>query len=386
MKVAILSPYPTFPFREEKDWVKPTFENNATWTVQLANFLSRIPDTEVHVVTESEEITCSKELRAGNLILHFVKSPAHFKTLTLWQFDRMRLHRVLRDIRPDIVHGQGIESQYGYATVTAPYPYVLTIHGLSMLSNKALNLPLFSRPRLVELFERYCLHKVRNVIVINPFITEFLKLTPPRYNLFPIPNAIGEHFFNAPPAPRESHLLLAIGYVDRLKAHDVLAQAMAQLRQRQVACRAIIAGPLIASDYLTALRQYVHDQQLDVEFPGFVPPDQLLPLLLRCTILVHPSRHDNSPVALGEAMATGAPVVASRVGGIPNIVRDGDTGMLFESENATELADKLQHLLENKSARDQLAGRGREFAVNTYHPSRVAALTRAVYQGILSGK
>jgi glycosyltransferase involved in cell wall biosynthesis len=261
---------------------------------------------------------------------------------------------------------------------------VLTIHGLSKLSNRVLDLPLFSRARLVQLFEWYCLCKARHIIVINPFITECLGLTSPRYKLFPIPNAVGEHFFAAPAESREPHLLLAIGYVDRLKAHDILAQSMALLGQRKVACRAIIAGPLVEGEYLGALQQYVRDQQLDIEFAGFVPPEKLLSLLLRCTILVHPSRHDNSPVVLGEAMATGTPVVASRVGGIPNIVEDNETGLLFSSENASELADKLQHLLEDRAARERLAERGREFARNTYHPSQVAALTRAAYQEILS--
>ena len=384
MKVAILSPYPTFPFARELGCEKVSYANNATWTVALVKRLAEIPDTEIHVLTESDDIPRSKNISVGSGVIHFIKSPAKFKTLTFWQFDRLRLHRVLDEIQPDIVHGQGIESQYGYAAVTARYPFVLTIHGLSKLSNRVLDIPWFSRVRLVELFEWYCLRKARNIIVINPFIVEVLGLKSSRYNLFAIPNAIGERYFDAPPDPREEDLLLAIGYADRLKAHDVLAQAMALLRQRKVACRAMIVGPLTEGEYLTSLQKYIRDEDLDIQFAGYLPSEKLLPLLQRCTVLVHPSRHDNSPVSLGEAMATGTPVVASRVGGIPNIIRDNETGLLFDSENAVQLADKLQYLLENKAARHQLAESGREFARKTYHPSQVAALTRAAYQEILS--
>jgi glycosyltransferase involved in cell wall biosynthesis len=384
MKVAILSPYPTFPFAQQLGCQKVSYGNNATWTVSLAQWLAKMPDTEVHVLTESDDIPCSKNISAEGAIIHFIKVPARFKTLTLWQFDRLRLHRILDEIRPDIVHGQGIESQYGYAAVTARYPCILTIHGLSKLSNRVLDIPWLSRVRLVELFEWYCMRKARNIIVINPFIAEVLGLTSSRYNLFTIPNAIGERYFAAPSEPREDNLLLSIGYTDRLKAHDVLARAMALLRQRKVACRAIIAGPLNEGEFLESLRKYIRDESLDIQFAGYMSSEKLLPLLLRCTALVHPSRHDNSPVALGEAMATGTPVVASRVGGIPNIIQDNVTGLLFDSEDAVQLADKLQYLLENKPARHQLAENGREFARKTYHPSHVAALTRAAYQEILS--
>lgn len=385
MKVAILSPYPTFPFAWELGLEKVSYGNNATWTVNLVKSLAEIPDTEVHVLTESDDIPRSKNISVGNATIHFIKSPPKFKTLTFWQLDRLRLHRVLDEIRPDIIHGQGIESQYGYAAVTARYPYVLTIHGLSKLSNRVLDIPLISRVRLVELFEWYCMRKARNIIVINPFIVEVLGLTSQRYKLFPIPNAIGERYFDAVPEPREENLLLAIGYVDRLKAHDVLARAMTLLRERKVACRAMIVGPLNEGKFLESLRKYIRDENLDIQFAGYMPSENLLPLLQRCTALVHPSRHDNSPVSLGEAMACGTPVVASRVGGIPNIIHDNETGLLFDSENAVQLADKLQWLLENKGARGQLAENGREFARKMFHPREVAALTHAAYREILSG-
>ena len=171
MKVAILSPYPTFPFAHGS-WVAKKFlyGNNATWTVSLAQWLAKIPDTEVHVLTESDDIPRSKNIAVEGAVIHFIKVPARFKTLTFWQFDRLRLHRILDEIRPDIVHGQGIESQYGYAAVTAHYPCILTIHGLSKLSNRGAGYsPGSGRVRLVELFEWYCMRKVRNIIVINPF-------------------------------------------------------------------------------------------------------------------------------------------------------------------------------------------------------------------------
>jgi glycosyltransferase involved in cell wall biosynthesis len=383
MKIAILSPYPTFPFTQQLGCASGSFNNNATWTVTLAEHLAKLPGCEVHVVTETEEIQCSKTICADNVTIHFLKSPARFNTFTLWQFDRRRLHRVLEDIRPDIVHGQGIETQYGYSTVTSKFPFVITIHGLAKLSNPALHTPWLSRNKAVELFESYCLRKARNIIVINLFIAEFLRLIESRYRLFKIPNPVGEDFFVSTGDAREENLILSIGYVDRLKAHDVLIRALALLRRRGVTCRAVIIGPQPDARYFSSLSEYIREQKIDVEFTGFIPPEKLLPLLRRCTVLVHPSRHDNSPMSICEAMACGMPVVASRVGGVGHLVEDGKTGLLFEAANPSELADQLERLLPDAPLRKHMGARARE-AAQLFHPVRVAEQTRQAYGSVLN--
>ena len=157
-----------------------------------------------------------------------------------------------------------------------------------------------SRPRLVELFESFCLKKARDIVVINPFIAEYLRLSPERYRLFLIPNPVAEQFFEKSSVAREPGLLLSVGWVDRLKAHDVLLRALALLRQRGVEARAVIAGPLLPCEYLTALQRYVNAEHLNVEFTNFLAPEQLADRLRRCVVLVQPSRHDNSSLYEGQ--------------------------------------------------------------------------------------
>jgi glycosyltransferase involved in cell wall biosynthesis len=386
MKVAILSPYPTFPFHDQLGCLSTSHENNATWTVALANHLAKLEDTEVHVITEVDDISCSKTIFCDGVNLHFISAPSKYKTLTLWWFDRSRLLRVLATIRPDIVHGQGMENQYGLVAVRSKWPHLLTIHGIPRLSNDSRNRGLFERERIVEALAAFCLKSARQIVVINPFVAECLGLSEERYRLFPIANALSRQFFEAEPRTREPDLILAIGSVDRLKAHDVLLRAMALLRQRRVPARIVIAGPIIESAYLNALRLFIHEEKLEVQFTDFLPPEEIRSLLQRCTVLVHPSRHESSPMSVCEAMALGTPVVGARVGGIPYIIRDQVTGLLFQSGNASELADKIQYLLENESARCQLGEAGRKYALETHHPDRVAQLTRAAYEQILKGK
>src|SRR5436309_12520669 len=233
MKVAILSPYPTFPFQSELGCAAISYENNATWTVALADHLAKLPATEVHVLTESTDIARSQTITRDGVSVHYLKAPERFKTLSFWQLDRRRLHAALHDIHPDLVHGEGLENQYGYAAVTCRYPHVLTIHGIPRLANVSLGFRSWSGQGfygwILEHFERLCLDRARNLIVINPFVAECYRLNAERYRLFSIPNAIGPHFFSAPPQPRAPATLLTVGAIDRRKAHDVLLRAVARL-------------------------------------------------------------------------------------------------------------------------------------------------------------
>ena len=112
-----------------------------------------------------------------------------------------------------------------------------------------------------------------------------------------------------------------------------------------------------------------------MQFAGFQTPGEILLLLQRCTMLVHPSRHENSPMAICEAMAVGTPVIASRVGGVPNLLGDGANGLLVQRGNASELADRIKYLLEDEPARNALGAARRKYALETHHPDRVAQLT-----------
>jgi len=383
MRIAILSPYPTFPFQHDLGCRALSFENNATWTVALAHALAQIPDTEVHVLTEATDITHSRIITTDNTHLHFIKAPDRFKTLTLWRFDRYRLHRALAEIQPDLVHGQGLENQYGYAAVTAPYPHLLTIHGLPRLANIAQQHRFLSRGRLTQFLSNRTLRLARNIVVINPFVTECLPLATPTRRLFPIPNAIAVSFFNSAPIAREPNLILSIGWLDRRKAPDILLRALALLKQRGLNPKAVIAGPPADPRFLAGLRQFAATEKLSVEFPGFVTPAQVESLLKRCTLLVSPARHETAPMVIAEALALGTPVIASAVGGCPHMIRPGVTGQLFQSENFTELADKIHDLLTHPATREQLSAAARHEAAQTYHPNLIAQQTRAAYAAIL---
>ena len=117
---------------------------------------------------------------------------------------------------------------------------------------------------------------------------------------------------------------------------------------------------------------------VDARFHGFVT-DMREPLA-GLDVLVQPSRADNLPLAILEAMAAGLPVVGTRVGGIPELVADGETGLVVEPENPTALAAALDSLASSPARRAELGEAGRARAAELFSPEVVARRTVALYR------
>jgi len=86
--------------------------------------------------------------------------------------------------------------------------------------------------------------------------------------------------------------------------------------------------------------------------------ESVIPLMAECSLYVLASRTDASPRVLREAMACRKPIIASNIDGVPDLIKDGYNGLLFEKENIDDLAEKLKLLLENKELADTLAENG----------------------------
>jgi glycosyltransferase involved in cell wall biosynthesis len=89
-------------------------------------------------------------------------------------------------------------------------------------------------------------------------------------------------------------------------------------------------------------------------------------------------------MVIQQAMAAGIPVVATRVGGVPDLIADGETGLLVEAGDVTSIAAKL-NLLESDRALSERIGQGaRNFALRRFRAAEVASRTRLVYESRLS--
>src|SRR5262245_66287464 len=118
-------------------------------------------------------------------------------------------------------------------------------------------------------------------------------------------------------------------------------------------------------DYLEVLKERALSAGTahHVEWLGPKTVEEIVALHGLSALLIHPSHIDNSPNSVAEAMASGLPVVASDVGGIPSMIEHGATGILVEPRNHRQLAEAGISLLHNEDERGRLAHRSKEGAV-----------------------
>lgn len=125
----------------------------------------------------------------------------------------------------------------------------------------------------------------------------------------------------------------------------------------------------------------------NVEFLGGVPHDQMPQLLAGAALAVMPSRVEESfGVAAVEAAACGVPVVATRVGGVSEVVRDGETGLLVPPEDSAALAEAMGRLLDDRKLRARMGAAGRAMVLANYTWDRCATLMSDVYSRVLSSR
>lgn len=172
------------------------------------------------------------------------------------------------------------------------------------------------------------------------------------------------------PLPFNPPVLLCLGRVVDDKGFDVAVAAFARVAGRFPAARLVIGGDGPARP---ALEQQAAALGLAdrVQFIGWVAPDEVPALINTATIMLVPSRWREAfgKVAL-EAAHLARPVIAARVGGLPEIVLDGQTGLLFEREDSAGLAEAIASLLQRPALAESLgrAARPRSLAVFGWTP------------------
>ena len=160
------------------------------------------------------------------------------------------------------------------------------------------------------------------------------------------------------PTEANTRTIICVGRLSPEKGQAGLLRALAKLRATQPELRLRLVGD---GPDRAALESLAKELELSdaVVFAGRLPEDDTLAEIARADLLVLPSFMEGLPIVLMEAMAVGVPVIASRVAGIPELVEDDVTGLLFTPSDWDELASRIDFLLGNEAVRDRLAERAK---------------------------
>ncbi|EAW36170.1 glycosyltransferase family 4 protein [Lyngbya sp. PCC 8106] len=135
--------------------------------------------------------------------------------------------------------------------------------------------------------------------------------------------------------------------------------------------------------YLQQLKNAIHTAVKDrVIFTGGVSQTILPQLYQEADILINPSLSEAFGMSLIEAMATETPVIGARVGGMQDVILNGQTGLFFESNNASDLAKAILHLLDDENLRTSMGKAGRERVIEYFSWEKIAQQLEQHYQKI----
>jgi glycosyltransferase involved in cell wall biosynthesis len=184
-----------------------------------------------------------------------------------------------------------------------------------------------------------------------------------------------EPFYAATPPAEPGPDVAFAGGLAPIKGLHVLLDALARANRRRAPTTLWLMGAVVNRAYAGALRQQTDRLGLGevVRFLGPLPPAALAPRLASATLLALPSLSEGLPRVLLEAMAAGRPVIASRVGGVPEIVQDGVTGFLVPPGDDAALAERILWLVEHPPEAAAMGRRGQAFVRGFFSPDRYAA-------------
>lgn len=179
------------------------------------------------------------------------------------------------------------------------------------------------------------------------------------------------------PAPAKNPLVVGtVGALEYVKGVDVLLAACAQLEQ-PVALEIFGDG-----DWRRQLEQQAARLGVQARFHGHVT--DIRSRVERFDVLVVASRAENLPLSILEAMSSAVPVIATRVGGVPELLDEGRAGVLVEPEDADGLARAIAELLRDPERRARLGRLGASRVEQEYRPGDVAQQVTAVYEEVRS--
>ena len=348
----------------------------------VVDCVNRIPPDKYHhaIVCLTDYTDFAKKITQPNVqIIALHKPPGlglsiHFK---LW--------KLFRTLRPAILHTYNIAAlEYAFSAKLAGVPIcVHAEHGRDMSDMKGTNSRHnFLRRHLVRFVDRYVsvsadlhdwLHDIVGIpsskqsLIINGVDTD--KFSPQRVAQKSLLPWSGEHF-----------VIGTVGQIRDIKNHTGLIKAFALLVEQHPQYldkfRLCIIGD---GGLLASLKQQVADAGLTdlVWLPGV--RSDIAELMSTFSVFTLPSLAEGTPVALLEAMATGLPIVASNVGGIPEVITDGVQGSLVPVNDLQALADAYLRYFEQPTLAAQHGAAARQQVENKYSLNTMISSYQQLY-------
>lgn len=259
----------------------------------------------------------------------------------------------------------------------AGVPVILHLHGSEMQ-------PFYqSQAKWVQRLIRRHLERATRVIVLSQSWEGFIRTIAPAARIVILPNHVALPLPIAP-QDRQANTILFLGLVGDRKGVFDLISAFAQVLDKHPQSRLIIGGngDVERAKALVLTLEIAHA----VDLVGWIGPDAKARLLRQAGIYTLPSHNEGLPVSVLEAMAYGLPVLTSHAGGLPELVRDGENGLLIHAGDQNAIAAALIRLLDDAALRAKLGNTARTDIAAHYSDLVILPRLSAIYDDVLSGR
>lgn len=344
--------------------------NFGEYCVRLANALSRHAD--VLLILPDRLVAPHVEKLDSAVQLFSFQSPRLRQPLRQFQTIR-RVFRAIADFAPDVIHYQGFHPWFDLALpMWSEYPLVCTVHDFrphpgDKLSQKT--------PFWVEMFLR---RRADQLIVHSQHVRTLMaqRLGGASENISLMPHIqIGQELAS-PTTEEDEHLILFFGRIWEYKGLEYLIRAEPLISARVPDVRIMIAGQ--GEDFSRYARMMVHPERFIVH-NEFISEERTTEYFRRASVVVLPYIEASQSGVIQLAYSAGKPVVATTVGGLPEMVEHGRTGYVVAPRDAAGLANAVVRLLLDPTLRRQMGANAKEKMERECSPEAIARQTIDVY-------
>jgi glycosyltransferase involved in cell wall biosynthesis len=345
---------------------------------------------EVRVVSFNKKLDAkfiSKQF-ASNISLHYYRNwNLGLHILSYLTHGSIILRREIKEFRPDIIHyEEGMAFLLMRTWGVFKVPEILTIHGIIFAEAKL-------KTRWIDKMYWYLNGIVErvlvpaNVIHLSNYSRNIFSengIRPRRFDI--IPNAVTNPFFEIPQKPLSEHCLLYVGVIDENKNLIYLLTGLNELKNRGILFRLLVAGDFISDEYNAIILDFIQQHGLtnQVDFLGWIGQHEIREKMYEADILVVSSKQESLPMVIAESMAAGKLVMASSVGGIPEMIEDSETGFLFLNNDTKNLVNLLERVYNEPALIKIIGKKAQNKAIATYQTKAVAERTVSFYKRILT--
>jgi glycosyltransferase involved in cell wall biosynthesis len=348
----------------------------------LLEGLAKKTECELHIVCCTQYALSSPTKLGENIYYHSVVVPKWGWMRGAYLGCVRAIRRKLREIKPDLVHGQGTERYCALAAVYSGFPNVVTIHGNMRAVAKVNQARPLSFWWLAARLEPWTLARTLGVLCNSIHTRQ--QVAPLARTTWMAPNALREIFFSSSQGfPDFPPVLLNIGWISLNKSQNEVLDLARRLHRRNVKFQMQFIGKLDEhTAYGAEFRSRINRAQQEgyACYLGQKPEGELIELMDRAAGLIHFPKEESFGLVVAEALARNLKLFGAKVGGIRDIAEGVDGADLFDLGDSAALETSILTWLAMGSPKIR---NGADEMRKRFHPTVIARRHLEIYRQVL---